>query len=179
LTCPATAPTLLRLDGRKGETLHEADVSAESAPSEEDSRLPRANEERGRAQDAQAPPGQGTQTADRLTGRFPRSERLTRRAEIQTLFQQGKRIERPALIVLWRESEAPRRAAFAVTRSLRGSVRRNRARRRLREAFRVARVAAPERVDVVVIAKRGALDEPLPALTAQLTDALGAIRASA
>jgi ribonuclease P protein component len=104
---------------------------------------------------------------------------LTRRAEIQTLFQQGKRIERPALIILWRESEAPRRAAFAVTRSLRGSVRRNRARRRLREAFRVAREAAPERVDVVVIAKRGALDEPWPRLTAQLTDALGAIRVGA
>lgn len=104
---------------------------------------------------------------------------MTRRAEIQTLFQQGKRIERPALIVLWRETEAPRRAAFAVTRSLRGSVRRNRARRRLREAFRTARGAAPARVDVVVIAKRGALDEPLPALTAQLTDALGAIRTRA
>jgi len=104
---------------------------------------------------------------------------LTRRAEIQTLFQQGKRIERPALIVLWRETEAPRRAAFAVTRSLRGSVRRNRARRRLREAFRTARGAAPGWVALVVIAKRGALDEPLPALTAQLTDALGAIRARA
>jgi len=104
---------------------------------------------------------------------------LTRRAEIQTLFQQGKRIERPTLIVLWRESASPRRAAFAVSRSLRTAVRRNRARRRLREAFRMARGAAPERVDVVMIAKRGALDEPLPALVAQLADALGAIRARA
>jgi ribonuclease P protein component len=104
---------------------------------------------------------------------------LTRRAEIQTLFQQGKRIERPALIVLWRESEAPRRAAFAVSRSLRTAVRRNRARRRLREAFRMARGAAPERVDVVVIAKRGVLDEPLPTLITQMADALGAIRARA
>jgi ribonuclease P protein component len=104
---------------------------------------------------------------------------LTSRAEIQALFHQGKRIERPALIVLWRETELPRRAAFAVTRTLRGSVRRNRARRRLREAFRAARGAAPERVALVVIAKRRTLDEPLPALTAQLADALGAIRARA
>lgn len=179
MTCRASVPTLLRFNVRKGETLREAHVSAESAAPEEDSRLPSANEERGRAQNAQAPPGQGTQTADRLTGRFPRSERLTRRAEIQTLFQQGKRIERPALIVLWRESEAPRRAAFAVSRSLRTAVRRNRARRRLREAFRMARGAAPERVDVVVIAKRGVLDEPLPTLVTQMADALGAIRARA
>lgn len=104
---------------------------------------------------------------------------MTSRAEIQALFQQGKRIERPALIVLWRETEGSRRAAFAVARTLRGSVPRNRARRRLREAFRAARAAAPGRVALVVIAKRGTLDEPFPALTAQLADALGAIRVRA
>lgn len=78
--------------------------------------------------------------------------------------------------MLWRETQAPRRAAFAVTRSLRGAVRRNRARRRLREAYRAAREAAPGQVALVVIAKRGALDEPLPALTTQLAAALSAIR---
>jgi ribonuclease P protein component len=117
-----------------------------------------------------------------LTGRFPRSERLTGRAEIQALFQQGKRIDRPSLVILWGGDAGPLRVAFAVTRQIRGAVRRNRARRRLREAFRAVRGVAPPRVALVVIAKRGALDAPYPALRAELRDALAAIpdgRASA
>jgi len=166
---------LRRLRTGKGTRVHEADVPAQPASPEEDSRLPGAYEEQGWTESAQAPSGQGAQTADRLTGRFPRSERLTSGAEIQTLFQQGKRIEKPSLIVLWRETEAPCRAAFAVTRQVRGSVRRNRARRRLREAFRAARGVAPARAALVVLGKRGALDTPLPDLTEQLRGALAAI----
>ena len=100
---------------------------------------------------------------------------MTSRAEIQALFQQGKRIGRPALLVLWRDTDTPRRAAFAVTRQIRGAVRRNRARRRLREAFRAAREAAPVRVAMVVVAKQAALDAPFARLTAQLREALSAI----
>jgi len=100
---------------------------------------------------------------------------LASATEIQALFQQGKRIERPSLIVLWQEAASPCRVAFAVTRQIRGAVRRNRARRRLREAFRAVRSAAPAQATLVVIAKRGALDEPFAELSAQLADALGAI----
>jgi len=100
---------------------------------------------------------------------------LTSSADIQALFQQGKRVDRPSLIVLWRETDGPRRAGFAVSRQIRGSVRRNRARRRLREAYRAARTAAPARVALVVIAKRGALDETFPVLVEQLRDALAGI----
>jgi ribonuclease P protein component len=100
---------------------------------------------------------------------------LTSDAEIQALFQQGKRIERPSLTVLWRETDAPCRAAFAITRQVRGAVRRNRARRRLRESFRAARGTAPPHVALVVLGKRGALDTPLPILTEQLRSALAII----
>jgi ribonuclease P protein component len=100
---------------------------------------------------------------------------LTSDAEIQALFQQGKRIERPSLTVLWRETDAPCRAAFAITRQVRGAVRRNRAKRRLRESFRAARGAAPPHVALVVLGKRGALDTPLPVLTEQLRSALAVI----
>lgn len=100
---------------------------------------------------------------------------MTSSAAIQALFQQGKRIERPSLIVLWRETEAPCRAAFAVTRQVRGSVQRNRVRRRLREAYRAVRVAAPARVALVVLGKRGAHDDPLCVLAEQLRSALAAI----
>ncbi len=100
---------------------------------------------------------------------------MTSGAEIQALFQQGKRIDKPSLIVLWRETEAPCRAGFAVTRQVRGAVRRNRARRRLREAFRAARGATPAHAALVVLGKRGALDTPLPDLAEQLRGALAAI----
>lgn len=77
--------------------------------------------------------------------------------------------------MLWRETGSQRRAGFAVTRQVRGAVRRNRARRRLREAFRAVRKDAPIGVEVVIIGKRGALDEPFAQLATQMRDALSAI----
>src|SRR5262249_26312081 len=143
-----------------------------------DARLPRADEDKRRAEGAETPAGQGAQTADRLSGRFPRSERLTTSAEIQALFHQGKRVDRPSFVVLWREEDGPRRAGFAVTRQIRGAVSRNRARRRLREAFRAARGAAPDGVVLMAIAKRPVLDRPFSALVAELEDALASLSRS-
>jgi ribonuclease P protein component len=57
------------------------------------------------------------------------------------------------MVVLWRGSEKSRRAGFTVARQIRGSVSRNRARRRLREAYRRARQEAPEKVDLIVIGR--------------------------
>jgi ribonuclease P protein component len=100
---------------------------------------------------------------------------LTTGAEFQALFQRGKRIDRPALIVLWCEATAPTRVGFAVSRQLRNAVQRNRARRRLREAYRAARAAAPARVALVVIGRPAALSAPFPALLGQMRQALAAI----
>lgn len=146
----------------EGDAVHEADVSAECAPAEEDPRLPRTDEDQGRPKGLEATAREGAETADGVKGRLRRPERLASGAAFQALFQQGKRIERPSLIVLWRPSAGPRRAGFAVGRQIRGAVQRNRARRRLREAYRGAREIAPASVDLVVIG-RG------PALTARLT----------
>ena len=88
---------------------HETHLPTEQQASQTDARLSRTDEDQGRPEGAQAAPGKGAQTADRLGGRFPRRERLTRSADIQALFQQGKRIDRPSLTVLWRPSgEGPR-----------------------------------------------------------------------
>src|SRR5215470_10847725 len=168
-------PTLRRLHVPRGNRRHEAHVSTESPTASQDARLPRADEDEGRAEGSQTPAGEGAQTADRITGRFPRSERLTISAEIQALFQQGKRVDRPSFVVLWRETDGPRRAGFAVTRQIRGAVSRNRARRRLREAFRATRQAAPTGVALMMVAKRPVLDRSFPALLAELNDALGAL----
>jgi ribonuclease P protein component len=79
------------------------------------------------------------------------------------------------MIVLWRETTEPRRAGFAVSRQIRGAVQRNRARRRLREAYRVTRDAAPTYTALVIIGRPGALRVPFPALTSELGGALAAI----
>src|SRR5207244_9779992 len=110
--------TLGPFDDRRGNTVHEADVSAECAPTEEDSWLPRADEDQRRTEGSQASAREGAETADRLTGRFPRRERLTSSADFQALFQRGKRIDRPSMIVLWQATDEPRRAGFAVSRQV-------------------------------------------------------------
>ena len=172
-------PTLRRLEGRKGDDGHEAHVSAECTPPEEDARLPRADEDEGRAQGAEAPACKGAQTPDRLTGRLPRSERLTTSAEFQALFHRGKRIERSSFLVLWREAEHDRRVGFAVSRRLKRAVDRNRIRRRLREAYRVTRSAAPEAVAVIIIGKQRALDLEFAALVGELRGALASMATAA
>jgi ribonuclease P protein component len=103
---------------------------------------------------------------------------LTTSAEFQALFQRGKRIDRPSMLVLWRATEEPRRAGFAVSRQIRGAVQRNRARRRLREAYRATRDTAPAHTALVIIGRPGALREPFAALASELRGALAAIPGS-
>src|SRR5262249_31353201 len=121
----------------------EADVSAEPASARQGPWVPGAHEDQGRAQRVETPAGQGAQTADRvrLSRGIARRERLTGSGDFQSLFQRGKRVDRSSLIVLWAEAPA-RRVGFAVSRQVGGAVKRNRVRRRLREAYRAARDAA-------------------------------------
>jgi ribonuclease P protein component len=100
---------------------------------------------------------------------------LTSRAEFQALFQHGKRIDRPSLIVLWRVSGGRRRAGFAVSRTVRGAVRRNRVKRRLREAYRLSQDAAPPAVDLVVVGRPVVLRADFGALLRDMRTALGEV----
>ncbi len=105
---------------------------------------------------------------------FPRSERLTRADEIQALFRQGARVERPSVLLLWREIPGRRRAGFAVSGQIRGAARRNRARRRVREAYRVSRHALPEGVQVVVVARPRAATGPYAEILRDMGEVLDA-----
>ena len=175
LTVRRALSTLGRFNEWHEERVHEADVSTESTTAREDARLPRAYDDEGRAQGAQASPCQGSQTAHGVAGRFPRRERLTTSAEFQALFQRGRRIDRPALIVLWREATEPTRVGFAVSRQVKNAVQRNRARRRLREAYRASRDAAPAQAKMVIVGRPAALKAPFAVLTDQMRAALGSI----
>src|SRR5256885_4817367 len=138
-------PTLCRFNDPKGELLDEANVSTQSAPPGQDPRVSRAHEHEGRAKGVEAPSRERSQTADRLSGGLSRRQRLTTSAEFQALFQRGKRIDRPALIVLLRESNESTRVGFAVSRPLRLAGPRQPAPPPPREADPAGRRAAPAR----------------------------------
>jgi ribonuclease P protein component len=94
---------------------------------------------------------------------LPRGERLRRAAEFQAVFQYGSRLERPDFVVLWRRG-GTRRAGFAVSRQLHGAARRNRARRRVREAYRQVRALIAGDVELVVVARASAASRPFAEL---------------
>jgi len=70
--------------------------------------------------------------------------------------------------LLWRESGAPRRAGFAVSRQVRTAVQKNRARRRLREGVPRDAGCRARQVALVIIAKPGVLRAGFAALTEEL-----------
>jgi ribonuclease P protein component len=81
------------------------------------------------------------------------------------------------MVVLWRraESESPRRVGFTVSRQVRGAVARNRVKRRLREAYRGSRGAAPERISLVVIGRPALLKAPMTAVIGAMIGAFRSI----
>jgi ribonuclease P protein component len=89
---------------------------------------------------------------------FPRGERLKRRQAFQAVFQRGSRVERPSVVVLWRRWNGPRQVGFAVSRQVQGAVKRNRVRRRLREAYRRCRLSLPDGVQLVCLGREAAVE---------------------
>jgi ribonuclease P protein component len=77
--------------------------------------------------------------------------------------------------LLWSATDNPGRVGFAVTRQIQGAVRRNRARRRLREAYRAERAAAPANVALILIAKRRTGEAAFAVLRGEVREALAAI----
>lgn len=99
---------------------------------------------------------------------LPRSERLRGKAQIQALFEQGKRQDQGSVAALWAGRAGPRRVGFAVSRRLGGSVRRNRVRRRLRAAYRRLRGGLPAGVEVMFIGRSGVAEIPFDRLLAEM-----------
>jgi ribonuclease P protein component len=76
-------------------------------------------------------------------------------------------------VLLWMREPGPRAVGFAAGRRLGGSVVRNRARRRLREAYRRQRsVLPPQGLRLCFIARRAALTRPFVQLVDDVAGAL-------
>jgi ribonuclease P protein component len=97
--------------------------------------------------------------------KFRPAERIRRRAEFQEVYSRGlKAHSRYATVFLLPNERGVGRLGIAATRKLGDAVRRNRAKRLIREIFRRNKIASG--FDVVVVPKRDLLDASLDALEA-------------
>jgi ribonuclease P protein component len=155
---------------------------AQAAP-----RVPFAHGDQKRPENSSAPPRQGPQEAQRLEAKASSEhnpspiaiERLSVRREFLYVAD-GEAERRKTLVVQARRRPVARPAAgagFTATKKVGGSVIRNRARRRLREAVRmVLPVTGVSGVDYVFIARQETPDCPWPRLLDDMEKALLSLR---
>lgn len=120
--------------------------------------------------------------------RFRPEQHLRRQHEIRSVREQGRRVDCRAFTIWWKRREAPapeetapagpRVCVIASTAAVGNAVRRNRAKRRLREVFRAHQTAVPASCDLLLIARSSALQSPMPELAQKFTDACRQIGAA-
>jgi len=108
----------------------------------------------------------------RLTSfRFPRSRRLTRWSDIQSVGREGRRIRSPNLELRFLASpHVHGRVAIVVPRYGRPVVERNRLRRLIRERLRIRVLSTLPALDLVIRALPSAYATDAAALRSELTD---------
>lgn len=96
----------------------------------------------------------------RPAGRFPKAQRIRRRREFREVQSRGRRV-RTAHFILLLYARSPRepddgaaRLGIIASRKIGNAVRRNRAKRLVREAFRATRDLMQPEIDLVVIVRR-------------------------
>jgi ribonuclease P protein component len=107
---------------------------------------------------------------------FPKGRRLLRHSDFERVYQQGSRHFSAHMTLFYarRETEPePKglRIGFTVGKMLGGAVERNRIRRRLREAVRLAGVFGHLAVDIVINPKRSVLAAEFSELQAEVAKA--------
>ena len=112
--------------------------------------------------------------APRHSHRFPKDHRVRRRPEFTHVFETAIRVKGPYLTVLMSPNSLGRpRLGLVASRKLGDAVRRNRAKRLIREVFRLTPPLPGRRgIDVVVIPRRELFDAPYSSLESELRGAL-------
>ena len=100
---------------------------------------------------------------------FPRARRIRSSADFDAAFARGRRVSgNDALLVVKRNEGALTRLGISVGRKFGNSPERNRAKRLLREAFRLERPCLPEGFDLVIVPRRPGFPDSLVAVRAML-----------
>ena len=135
--------------------------------------------------------------------RFRPEQHLRRQSDIRAVREQGRRVDCRAFTVWWKRREMPvvsevvnagsapatapaknpasvstsdpRVCVIASTAAVGHAVRRNRAKRRLREIFRSQQHLVPAGCDLLLIARAAATDRPIPELGQKFSDACSQI----
>lgn len=144
-------------------------ISTEQPPPGKEARVSRPDGDEERPRGFEAPPGERTQTIDGsslLSLGLPKDERLRKRSEFLKVYDKGRRIDGRYMTVFILPNERPvHRLGVTATKKAIGKAHdRNRAKRLLRETFRLSRTelaAVGEKLDLVVNAKRAILAEKL------------------
>ena len=91
--------------------------------------------------------------------RFGRTLRLTSRRQFQAVYEHGSKAACVSFVVFGRPNGLGRcRLGLTITRRFGGAVQRNRAKRRLREVFRLNHHRLPASMDLVINGRRGLLE---------------------
>jgi len=112
--------------------------------------------------------------------RFLKTERLTRKADIDACYRSGRRVGSRILRLHARPNDlAVARLAISVPGRLCDAVRRNRWKRMVREAFRLNKEAIGVGLDLIVVPTRPPGDLKRQEVEAALVDAVRRIRGAA
>ena len=137
-------------------------ISTKQPPTGEETRIPRENGDQERTQRNQTSSGERTQTINGfslLSFCFPKSARLRKPGEFRRVYAEGKRFEGRLMTVFIvpSSSEFQRLGVTASKKAVGNAVQRNRAKRLLREAFRLSKAELNEletKFDWVINARR-------------------------
>jgi ribonuclease P protein component len=143
----------------------EENFSAKQPPTRQKARLPRPDGDQERPGRPETPTSEGPQTTDAaalLSFDFPKEARLRKRAEFLRVYEQGDRIEGRYMTVFVLPNALDRhRVGMTATKKAIGKAHdRNRAKRLLRETFRLSRLelsAVEPKLDMVLNARRAIL----------------------
>jgi ribonuclease P protein component len=147
----------------------EENISTKQSPTRQKARLSREDGDQERTRRSQTPPGKRPQTPDGsalLSFRLPKESRIAKRTDFLKVYQHGKRFEGRfmTVFILPSDREIHRLGVTATKKAIGKAHDRNRAKRLLREAFRLSPqelAAIPERFDWVLNARRSLLSVKL------------------